>query len=630
MTEEVLEKPIMSVKNVNFSYEPKKKQDIVNLDCIVKPNSKVILVGANGAGKSTLLRLLTGMIWGDDVNFDEFNINGSEKVNDQVNGVAYLGERWKRRRTGFEGVCPYTLDTAPTEMFTKWQNDNKERRDELVKVLGVNLDWRMNECSDGQRKKVRLMFKLLKPFKLAIIDEFAADLDIFSRNRFFDYLTKECNERGASVVFATHIFDQVDLWATHVAFMQLDGTLSPVHHLHSLPAYEEILARSGDDRAMCPMYTLILEEMERQYENQNLFLDEAYTKQAPNENRVVQAVVENDSKPLVEIKNLSFSYVRNKPTISGLNLTIEPNSKVLLVGANGAGKSTLIRMLTGQIWTGMDYDEFSVNGMNKPNDQNNGVTYLGTAWKRQQTGFEGMCPYSIDCAASEMFVKWQAEYVDRRDELVKVLGIDLKWRMNECSDGQRKKVRIMIKLLKPFQVCIIDEFAADLDILSRSHFFDYLSRECAERGASVVYATHIFDQADSWASHIAFMQLDRVLSPIHKLETLPAYEEVLARSGNTRAMCPMYVMVIEELERQYRGSGLFVEDYTSDQGLVDAIMSEQGKELAADRFDAEREKDQNSWVAGRLTRQLRKADEEVQRAKRVAARIEAERISAGN
>merc|ERR1712194_446047 len=352
-----------------------------------------------------------------------------------------------------------------------------------------------------------------------------------------------------------------------------------------------------------------------------------------NGNEEVDAmVVDNDEQaksPLnpIVVKNLSFSYIKNKPTITNLNLTVPPNSKVLLVGANGAGKSTLIRILTGQIWTGTEYDEFSINGTNKPNDQNNGVTYLGSAWKRQQTAFEGMCPYSIDCAASEMFVDWQAKYADRRDEIVKVLGIDLKWRMNQCSDGQRKKVRIMIKLLKPFQVCIIDEFAADLDILSRSRFFDYLSRECAERGASVVYATHIFDQADSWASHIAFMQLDRVLSPIHELKSLPAYNEVLARLGNNRAMCPMYVLVMEELERQYRGSGLFVEDYdaaNNGQSLVDAIMSEQGKELEADRFDMEKQKDQNNWVAGRLTRQLSKAEQEVQRAKRMATRVEAE------
>eukprot|EP00584_Thalassiosira_punctigera_P000151 CAMPEP_0172535652 /NCGR_PEP_ID=MMETSP1067-20121228/7561_1 /TAXON_ID=265564 ORGANISM="Thalassiosira punctigera, Strain Tpunct2005C2" /NCGR_SAMPLE_ID=MMETSP1067 /ASSEMBLY_ACC=CAM_ASM_000444 /LENGTH=667 /DNA_ID=CAMNT_0013320593 /DNA_START=121 /DNA_END=2124 /DNA_ORIENTATION=+ len=638
-----LTKPLLTVKNLNFSYDPKKKKDLVDLNCVVPPNSKVILVGANGAGKSTLIRTLTGMIWGDDVSFDEFDVNGREKVNDQVNGVAYLGERWKRRRTGFEGVCPYTLDTAPTEMFTKWQADHIERRDELVKVLGVNLDWRLNECSDGQRKKVRLMFKLLKPFKLAIIDEFAADLDIFSRNRFFDYLTKECDERGVSVVFATHIFDQVDLWATHVAFMQLDGTLSPVHHLKSLPAYREILARSGEDRAMCPMYTLILEEMERQYRDQtNLFwgykgVTETTKRTSTKEIDDIDMVeregnrTDDAAKPLIVAENLSFSYIKGKPpTIANLNLIVEPNSKVLLVGANGAGKSTLIRMLTGQIWTGMEYDEFSINGTSKPNDQNNGVCYLGNTWKRQQTGFNGICPYTIDCAAREMFVKWQETHVERRDELVRVLGIDLDWRMNECSDGQRKKVQIMIKLLRPFRVCVIDEFAADLDILSRSHFFEYLSKECAQRGASVVYATHIFDQADSWASHIAFMQLDRVLSPVRRLDSLPEYGEVLARSGDERAMCPMYVLVMEELRRQYRESGLFVEDFginggDEDAGLVDAIMSEQRREGAGNRFDAEREKDQTGWVSGRLTNQLRKADEEERRARRAATRMEAEK-----
>ena len=40
-------KPVMSVKNLNFSYTSDRK-DIVNLNCIVPPNSKVILVGANG------------------------------------------------------------------------------------------------------------------------------------------------------------------------------------------------------------------------------------------------------------------------------------------------------------------------------------------------------------------------------------------------------------------------------------------------------------------------------------------------------------------------------------------------------------------------------------------------------
>jgi ABC-type uncharacterized transport system ATPase subunit len=156
-------------------------------------------------------------------------------------------------------------------------------------------------------------------------------------------------------------------------------------------------------------------------------------------------------------------------------------------------------------------------------------------------------------------------------------------------------------------LCIIDEFAADLDIFSRSRFFDYLTRECEMRGASVVYATHIFDQADSWASHITFMQLSKVLSPVHPLASYAPYQEILARTGAERAMCPMYVLVLEELERQYRAqSDVFMED--------NQCLANVG--------------DQTGWVSGRLTRQFAKEEEAKKRAKRVEQRIEQTRQQA--
>lgn len=317
-------------------------------------------------------------------------------------------------------------------------------------------------------------------------------------------------------------------------------------------------------------------------------------------------------KPVVNIRNLNFSYDKGTPNIIGLNCVIKPKSKVILVGANGAGKSTLLRILTGQIFMNLEYDDFDINGTANPNDQHNGVAYLGGAWKRRRTGFDGICPYTMDIAARDMMAKWQEEHLERRDELVRILGINLDWRMHECSDGQRKKVRIMIKLLRPFQLCIIDEFAADLDIFSRTRFFDYLSAECEKRGASVVYATHIFDNADSWGSHVAFMQLDKVLSPIHYLKTYAPYQEILARSGSKRAMCPMYVLVLEELEREYRNHSDFqLED---NQCLTDVIMDSFSREEEGDHHEHVREGDQSGWVDGRLARELalQSMDEEKQ------------------
>lgn len=172
-------------------------------------------------------------------------------------------------------------------------------------------------------------------------------------------------------------------------------------------------------------------------------------------------------------------------------------------------------------------------------------------------------------------------------------------------------------------MCVIDEFAADLDIFSRKRFFDYLTKECAERGASVLYATHIFDQADEWATHVAFMQLDKTLSPIHRLATYAPYQEILARTGARRAMCPMYVLVLEELERQYRQhSELFVDD---NQCLTDVIMDEQANELAGDRHNSDKHGDESGWLDGRLTRQLVKEEKQKAREERASKRIAAEK-----
>ena len=144
--EEVNTKDVVRIKNLNFRYDTGAPLNINGLDCVIPVNSKVILVGANGAGKSTLLRILTGVIY-LGLESDEFDICGGDKPHDQAKGVAYLGGVWKRRRTGFEGIEPYSMDIAAREMMKKWQEENLERRDaaglrttqELAQAVGTAL-----------------------------------------------------------------------------------------------------------------------------------------------------------------------------------------------------------------------------------------------------------------------------------------------------------------------------------------------------------------------------------------------------------------------------------------------------------------------------------------------------------
>jgi CCR4-NOT complex subunit CAF16 len=58
--------------------------------------------------------------------------------------------------------------------------------------------------------------------------------------------------------------------------------------------------------------------------------------------------------------------------------------------------------------------------------------------------------------------------------------------------------------LKPYKVLLCDEITVDLDILGRLDLLEFFKEECEVRGATIVYATHIFDGMADWMTHLAF------------------------------------------------------------------------------------------------------------------------------
>lgn len=53
------------------------------------------------------------------------------------------------------------------------------------------------------------------------------------------------------------------------------------------------------------------------------------------------------------------------------------------------------------------------------------------------------------------------------------------------------------------QVLLLDEITVDLDVLGRADLMRFLAEECESRGATIVYATHIFDGLEVWPTHVA-------------------------------------------------------------------------------------------------------------------------------
>jgi len=88
-------------------------------------------------------------------------------------------------------------------------------------ILTLIVNRRMHAVSDGERRRVQLAMGLLRPWRVLLLDEITVDLDLLSRSNFLAFLKKETQSRECTIVYATHILDNLAEWPTHLVHMSL-------------------------------------------------------------------------------------------------------------------------------------------------------------------------------------------------------------------------------------------------------------------------------------------------------------------------------------------------------------------------------------------------------------------------
>lgn len=217
---------------------------------------------------------------------------------------------------------------------------------------------------------------------------------------------------------------------------------------------------------------------------------------------------EKKAEPLhIDVKNLTFGYAGREPVLRDLNMQLTDGARCLLIGANGAGKSTILRILSGRHLCKPD-GAVMILGRDSFHDTtlNFDRSYLDTEWGMRTVAFAGYgCPLQADIRVGDMMVKLQNEYPERRDEIIKLLGVDLNWRMCAVSDGQRRRVQIFLGLIRPFKVLLLDEVTVSLDVVVRLDLLRWLKKESEKRKCTIIYATHIFDGLEDWPTNLHYL-----------------------------------------------------------------------------------------------------------------------------
>lgn len=215
---------------------------------------------------------------------------------------------------------------------------------------------------------------------------------------------------------------------------------------------------------------------------------------------------------MLNVKNIFFSYTKEKPTLKNISLSLKPGEHLSVMGESGCGKSTLLKVIYGLL----DVDEGAIFWKDQE--------VLGPAYhlvpgmdffKYVPQNFDLMPYITVAENISKFLSRFYPEESERRtNELLDV--IEMKAYANEkvknLSGGQQQRVAIAKALAKEPELILLDEPFSQIDNFKkntlRRNLFSYLK----EKNIACIVATHDGNDALSFSDQLIVIQNNEVLA----------------------------------------------------------------------------------------------------------------------
>jgi ABC-2 type transport system ATP-binding protein len=189
--------------------------------------------------------------------------------------------------------------------------------------------------------------------------------------------------------------------------------------------------------------------------------------------------------------------------VDGLDLSIEPGEIVAFLGPNGAGKTTTIDMVLGL--SRPDAGTVEVYGASPRSAVAHGLVSAV-----MQTGGllkELTVRETVELTAALFAHTRPVAEVLQRAGIAEIADR----RVGKCSGGQQQRLRFAMALLPEPELLILDEPTTGMDVEGRREFWAAI-RADAERGRTVLFATHYLEEADAYADRIVLVSRGRIVA----------------------------------------------------------------------------------------------------------------------
>jgi ATP-binding cassette subfamily F protein 3 len=335
------------------------------------PKARVGLVGRNGAGKSSLLKLIAGIYEPDGGAIEtpsglrigylaQEAPGGSGTPFETV--LAAATERSRLLAEAEHASDPHRIAEIHERLNAIHAHGAPARAARILAGLGFDEEAQhrpLDTFSGGWRMRVALAALLFSEPDLLLLDEPSNHLDLEAAL----WLESFLKSYRASLIVVSHERDLLNNVADHILHLNR-GTLSlyPGNYDSFTRLQREREAQTEAARAAQETKAKKLQAYVDRWRYKAHTARQAQSRLKALAKLQPIAALSDDASmvfdfpspkelrpPLIVLEDTAVGYTANAPVLSRLNLRIDPDDRIALVGRNGNGKTTLARLLAGQL-----------------------------------------------------------------------------------------------------------------------------------------------------------------------------------------------------------------------------------------------------------------------------------------
>ncbi len=233
--------------------------------------------------------------------------------------------------------------------------------------------------------------------------------------------------------------------------------------------------------------------------------------------------------PALELRDVAVRY-GERDILRGVSLAVGAGTVYALLGRNGSGKSSLIRCLLGQQLP--HRGRARLLGLDSWCERAAALARIGVV-PEEPDAPPHLTPRELAALCAELYPRWRQDAVDARFER---FGVPRDTAFASLSKGQKGHTLLALALGHEPELLVLDDPTLGLDAVARRAVFDELIGELAERGTTVLLASHDLEGVERIAERVGILhggelvvdeEIDRLKARFRRLRgarDLPAAE----------------------------------------------------------------------------------------------------------